>query len=93
MNITKRSALSLKKLAGVAAMGAAAVLFAACEENGDTGTFGAPDRFAEDPHEDAENPPPAPGTVDGADPRADSEGELPEDLQAEPQEDETGSPQ
>ncbi len=68
----KKNILSFGRGIGLAVVSSAALFLAACDSGNDTGTFGAPDRFAEDPAGDNENPPPAPGTVGGADPTENS---------------------
>jgi hypothetical protein len=76
----------LRKITALVAMGAATFAFVAC--NGDASEeYGAPDRWAEDPYGDTENPPVTDGTVGGADPRqAPAEG-----AQAQPQQEGTGA--
>jgi hypothetical protein len=68
MNIKNKKNFPFKRLSSIAAMGVAALAFAACDNGGD---LGGPDGWAEDPHEDTDNPPPAPGTVGESDPAAD----------------------
>ena len=70
--ITKKPVFSFSRSIGLLSLGAAAFLFAACDSGNDTGTFGAPDRFAEDPAADQESAPPMEGAVGGADPTDDT---------------------
>lgn len=90
MNIRKKSGLSLRQFICLGMMGTAALLFSACEDVAETG---APDRWAEDPHEDAENAPPLPGSVGGADPTADQDGQSAQDSGADQQDQDQESTQ
>lgn len=58
----------VQRVVTVLIVSASALVFSACDNTDDSGNFGAPDRYTEDPAADKENPPPAPGSVGGVDP-------------------------